>query len=63
MMLSIGALAGHVVGILGLGRRVLLPRLTHRDLQRAKALLRRSNRRFAASGLLASRSQPTACPV
>ena len=47
----LGALAGHVVGFAGLGRRVLLAWLAHRDLQRAKVLLRRSDRRYAASGL------------
>ena len=52
MMLLIGAFAGHVVGFAGLGHRVLLAWLAHRDLQRAKALLRRSDRRYAASGLL-----------
>lgn len=47
----LGALAGHLVGIAGLGRRVLLAWLAHRDLRRAQALLRRSDRRYAASGL------------
>ncbi|QGY04756.1 hypothetical protein MMSR116_24755 [Methylobacterium mesophilicum SR1.6/6] len=51
MMLGIGALAGHVVGFAGLGRRLLLAWLAHRDLRRATALLRRSDQRFAASGL------------
>ncbi|TXM98404.1 hypothetical protein FV242_28850 [Methylobacterium sp. WL64] len=49
----LGVLAGHVVGFAWLGRRVLLAWLAHRDLQRAKVLLRRSDRRFAASGLFA----------
>lgn len=52
LMLSLVSLAGHVVGFAGLGRRLLLAWLAHRDLQRAKSLLRRSDRRFAASGLL-----------
>lgn len=51
LMLSLGSLAGHVVGFAGLGRRLLLAWLAHRDLQRAKVLLRRSDRRYAASGL------------
>ena len=51
LMSSLGALAGHVVGFAGLGRRALLAWLAHRDLQRAKVLLRRSDRRYAASGL------------
>ena len=51
LMFSLGALAGHVVGFAGLGRRMLLAWLAHRDLQRAKMLLRRSDRRYAASGL------------
>lgn len=47
----LGDLAGHIVGFFELGRRVLLAWLAHRDLQRAQALLRRSDRRYAASGL------------
>ncbi|WP_267358434.1 MULTISPECIES: hypothetical protein [unclassified Methylobacterium] len=51
LMLLIGTLAGHVVGFVGLGRRLLLAWLAHRDLERAKLLLRRSDRRYTASCL------------
>lgn len=51
LIFLLGALAGHIVGFTKLGRRVLLAWLAHRDLQQARVLLRRSDRRYAASGL------------
>lgn len=62
MMLLLGALAGHVVGFAGLGRRALLVFLAHRDLQRAKVLLRRSDRRYAASGLFKVQATASGVP-
>ena len=49
LIFLLGGLAGHVVGLAGLGRRVLLAWLAHRDLERAKVLLRR----YTTSGLFA----------
>ncbi|WP_267427074.1 hypothetical protein [Methylobacterium sp. GC_Met_2] len=63
LIFLLGGLAGHVVGFLGLGRRALLAWLAHRDLQRATALLRRSDRRYAASGLFRLRVTVSGVPA
>lgn len=39
------------LGAILAARQIILAWLAHRDLRRAKALLQRSDRRFAASGL------------